>query len=125
MDNSAVTFDGQDFFIGGRHVVLPLSRRRETLDKGFSGLDGVLSVDLGLRERKIKQKGRLSAKSVEALISLTSEIMSYIDGQGYTLVGHNGVSYENVRMDSFVPGEITVGNQASCEYEIVYTQLSQ
>ena len=125
MDNNVITFDGQDFFIDGRHVVLPLSWRRDTVDKGFAGLDGVLSVDLGLRERKIKQTGRLTAKSVESLIALTQEIMDYIDGQGYTLVGHNNVSYENVRMDSFTPGEITVGNQACCEYEINYTQLSE
>jgi len=124
-DNSAITFDDQDFFIDGRHVVLPLSRRRATLDKGFAGLDGVLSVDLGLRERKIKQSGRLTAKSAEALIALIGRIMDYIDGQCYTLVARNDVSYENVRMDSFAPGEITVGNQAYCEYEIIYTQLSQ
>ena len=53
------------------------------------------------------------------------EITNYIDGQAYKLVDQHGTVYEQVRMDDFTNlGSITSANQAYCEYEIIYTQLS-
>ena len=102
-----------------------MSWRRETIDRGFAGLTGVMSLDLGGRERKLKQRGTLRADSVAALLSLTDEISSYIDSQTYELIDQNGYSYANVRMDNFtLQGPIETGNQACCDYEINYTQLS-
>jgi len=125
MNATTIMFDGRNIFGGGQHQLTPLSWRRETVDYGFSGLDGVVSIDSGLRGRKLKQHGTLTAKSVAALTELMETISGYIDGQGYKLVDQNGISYGNVRMDSFTPsGPVAVGNQACCEYEIRYTQLS-
>lgn len=124
MSNAAIQFDGQSFFHNGRHIVQPLSWRRDSIDRGFGGLDGVVSVDLGLRKRKLKQRGFLSALSVPALMQLIDDISAYIDGQCHTLVDQHGVSYSNARMDHFsLVGPIAVGNQVQGEYEIIYTQL--
>ena len=102
-----------------------MSWRRETIDRGFAGLTGVMSLDLGGRERKLEQRGTLRADSVAALMNLTDEISSYIDGQTYDLIDQNGFCYANVRMDSFtLQGSIEAGKQACCDYEINYTQLS-
>ncbi|MCK5270187.1 MAG: hypothetical protein KAJ46_05350 [Sedimentisphaerales bacterium] len=125
MSISGITFNDEKLFGVGEHKLKLLSWRRETIERGFAGLDGVVSIDLGLRERKLKQQGRLSAVSTAALLKLMKEITNYIDGQAYKLVDQYGTVYEQVRMDSFtVPGSITSANQACCEYEIIYTQLS-
>jgi len=118
-------FDGKELFGKGEHSLEVRSWRREGVDYGFAGLDGVLSVDLGRRERKLKQRGWLTAESVGALMRLMEEISGYIDGQSYELVDGGGICYGQVRMDSFtLLGSVTAGNQARCEYEIHYTQLS-
>ena len=125
MSGKAILFNSEKLFGGGGHTVVPMSWRRETFDKGFAGLNGVLSIDLGLRGRKIKQRGRLIANSIAAIAVLAESISNYIDGQAYTLVDQNCINYANVRMDSFEMLEpVATGNQACCEYEIVYTQLS-
>lgn len=126
MNGKKILFNNEMFFSIGRHVVIPQSWRRETVDRGFAGLNGVLSIDLGLRERQLKQKGRLIADSVTAMAKLIENISGYINGQAYTLIDQSGYSYANVRMDSFKLSEsVTLGNQACCDYEIVYTQLGK
>jgi hypothetical protein len=126
MSNTTIMFDSQAIFGAGRHVLQPMSWRRVSSDRAFSGLDGMMSVDLGLRERKLKQRGSLSAVSVAGLMQLVESISVYIDGQAYTLLDQHGVTYGNVRMDSFrLLGSIAVGNQSQCEYEITYTQLGR
>lgn len=126
MSNTTIMFDSQAIFGAGRHLLQPGSWRRESTDRGFAGLDGMMSVDLGLRERKLKQRGFLSAASIAGLMQLMANISAYIDGQGYTLLDQHGITYANVRMDSFrLLNPIAVGNQSQCEYEITYTQLGQ
>ena len=125
MNTVIIRFNNDDLFGIGRHAVEPMTWRRESVDSGFAGLNGVVSIDLGRRERKIKQRGCLRAVSVESMLQQIENISAYINGQAYTLVDQDGVSYANVRMDSFVLLEpISASNQASCEYEIMYTQLS-
>ena len=124
MSNTTIMFDSEALFGAGRHVLQPTSWRRESTDRGFAGLDGVMSVDLGRRERKLKQRGSLSTASIAALMELIESVSAYIDGQCYELLDQHGVEYSNVRMDSFrLLNPIAVGNQSQCEYEIVYTQL--
>lgn len=126
MSNTTIMFDSQAIFGAGRHLLQPGSWRRESTDHGFAGLDGMMSVDLGLRERKLKQRGFLSAASIAGLMQLMANISAYIDGQDYTLLDQHGITYANVRMDSFkLLSPIAVGNQSQCEYEITYTQLGQ
>ena len=125
MSVSSITFNDEKLFGAGEHKLKPLSWRREAIQRGFAGLDGVVSVDLGRRERKLKQQGRLSAVSTAALLKRMEEITNYIDGQAYKLIDQHGTVYEQVRMDDFtILGSITSANQACCEYEIIYTQLS-
>jgi len=125
MGISNIIFNDEKLFGVGEHKLKFLSWRRETIERGFAGLDGVVSVDLGRRERKLKQQGRLSAVSTAALLKRMEEITNYIDGQAYKLVDQNGMVYEQVRMDGFtVLRSITSANQACCEYEVIYTQLS-
>ncbi len=125
MNHSTIKFDNQDFFGKGQHTLRPMSWCRETVERSFAGLDGVVSTDLGCRERILKQRGCLSAESVIALTRLMENISAYIDGQCYDLVDQNEILYPHVRMDSFtLRGPISGGNQARCEYEIIYTQLS-
>ena len=125
MVNSTITFDGEALFGSGDHLVEPGSWQRSTLERGFGGLSGVVSVDLGRRQRKLKQRGTLSAASVPALLAMTERISAFIDGQAYEMVDQNGSSHGEVRMDSFtLVGSISLANQASCKYEIVYSQLA-
>lgn len=120
-----ITFNGETFFKGGEHTVRPLSWRREVKEQSFGGLNGAVSLDLGRRKRKLTQRGRLAADSKGALIKRMEEISEYIDGQVYELVDQDGIIFSQVRMDSFTRlSGITVANQAGCEYEIEYTQLS-
>ena len=126
MKGRTILFDWKALFGDGTDVIVPQSWRRETLERSFGGLDGVLSVDLGLRERALKQRGSLVAGSVGGLEARIGNISVYIDGQSYVLTDQNGFSYANVRMDRFALLEpIVTANQARCEYEIIYNQLSQ
>jgi hypothetical protein len=125
MSTAIITFDGAILFDKGEHTVEPLSWRREAVQRGFAGLDGVVSMDLGRRERKLRQRGQLVSASKASLLQLMELVASYIDGQAYDLIDQDGVFYAQVRMDSFtLRGPITAANQARCEYEIIYTQLS-
>ena len=125
MSKNSVTIDGQRIFGEGEHVLRPGSWQRKTIDQGFAGLDGVVSVDLGMRSRKLKQHGYISTGSVRALTELIDMICGYIDGGVHELVDQDGVSYASIRMDAFsLVGPISKGSRARCEYEAVYTQLS-
>ena len=125
MSNNTVTIDGLRVFGEGEHVLRAGSWQRKTIDQGFAGLDGVVSVDLGMRNRKLKQHGYMSAGNVRALTELIDAICVYIDGRVHELVDQDGVSYASVRMDAFsLVGPISKGSQARCEYEAIYTQLS-
>jgi hypothetical protein len=124
MNTNAIFFDSQRLFGSGLHSVIPQSWRRQVVERGFAGLNGLISIDLGRRGRKIKQTGRLAATSMTALKKMMDGISGYIDGQCYSLVDQNGIEYANVRMDSFDTSDpVVTANQVSCSYEISYTQL--
>jgi len=126
MADRAITFGGEAIFGRGEHRLEAGAWRRAQAEYGFAGLDGLASVDLGRRGRVLKQSGCLSAASVGALTALAERIAAWADGQAYTLVDERGVSYDNVRMDSFrLVGPMRSGAQACCDYEAVYTQLSE
>ena len=118
-------FDGKAIFGYGSHHLEVGSWRREHVDRGFCGLDGVLSFDLGRRERHFRQWGNLLSPNREGLQSLVSNINNYLDGQVYELTDDHETVYSNVRMDSFeLTKSIYSESPARCEYEIQYTQLS-
>ena len=125
MGRSTVKLDGNAVFGNGDHTIKPTSWGRESVQRGFAGLNGVLSIDMGQRERTLEQRGTLSADSLLSLRALQEDITTYIDGQSHELVDQEGLSYSNVLMDSFVLlGQLSLANRVSCEYKIIYTQLS-
>ncbi len=119
-----ITLDGQNLFEERMSEIELGSAGRDSIDRTIAGADGVLSIDLGARGRKIKQKGQLRAKSRTQLQEQISAISSYLDGNTYTLVTANGDDFDNLRMDSFETGkERTSGSGIVVDYEVVYTQL--
>jgi hypothetical protein len=121
------TLDGQKVFGESDESGLdiePGSISRDSIDKTVSGLDGVLSIDLGRRSRKIKQKGVLRAGSRKQMREKVNAMSAYIDGCTHKLVADSGEEFDNLRMDVFeVSKERASGGGLCCDYEIVYTQL--
>ncbi len=119
-----ITLDGQNLFDGQKFEIESESLRRDSVERTVAGLDGVLSIDLGKRSRKIKQKGVLRARSQSQMNERISSISAYMDGDTHTLVTSSGEEFGNLRMDVFkVTKERTAGSGLCCDYEIVYTQL--
>ena len=118
------TFDGQSLFDEQELKIEPASVSRDSIERTVPGLNGVLSIDMGGRGRKVKQKGVLRAKSRSQMNERISAISAYVDGDTHTLVTSNGEEFDNLRMDAFeVTKERASGNGFCCDYEIVYTQL--
>jgi hypothetical protein len=114
-----VLFDEQDFELQTG------SFSRDSLQRSVHGLDGVLSIDLGLRSRQIIQKGSLQAKSRTILDKRISAISAFIDGDIHKLLTGSGREYDNLRMDVFkVSNERISSIGVTVDYEIVYTQLN-
>jgi hypothetical protein len=119
-----VTLDEQDLFDEQQLEIEAGSISRDSIERAFAGLDGVLSIDMGGRSRKIKQKGLLQAKSRKQLNGRINAISAYMDGSTHTLARGDGDKLYNLRMDSFKVGkEGTGGMGIVVDYEIIYTQL--
>jgi len=116
--DSNILFDEQTLEISAG------SFSRDSIERTVPGLDGVLSIDLGRRGRKIKQTGTLRAKSRAQLDERISKIAAFMDGDTHTLRTGSGRELANLRMDSFKAGtEHADGTGIVVNYEIVYTQL--
>jgi len=121
----SVTLDGQRLFDEQQLEIEIDSLGRDSMERAIAGLDGVLSIDLGSRGRKIKQKGVLRAKSRSQMNEKTGAISAYMDGDTHTLITGSGETIDNLRIDIFKIGrERTDGGGLCCEYEIVYRQLA-
>ena len=124
MNAKTITFNGKMIFGHGDHTLQAGSWGRQTKERRFAGVDGVMSIDLGRGSRRLKQRGWLTAASRAALQKTCEETSAYIDGQAYELVDANGTVYANVRMDSFqLLAEVCAASPVRCEYEVTYTQL--
>ena len=120
----SVTLDGQNLFDEHQLEIEQDSLNRDSIERAVAGLDGVLSVDMGGRARKIRQRGTLRAKSRTQMNDRINVISAYMDGNTHTLVSNEGKKFDNLRMDSFkVSKERTGGSGIVVDYEIVYTQL--
>ncbi|MFC1780941.1 hypothetical protein ACFLZ8_01575 [Planctomycetota bacterium] len=120
----SMILDGNILFDERNLEISADSITRASKEKHITGLDGVLTIDLGRRSRKVKQTGTLRAKSRSELISRLDSISKYIDGTTHTLVSDDGAQFENLRMDSFkITSEGTDGAGVVVDYKIVYTQL--
>jgi hypothetical protein len=119
-----VTLDSQMLFDEQALEISSGSFNRDSIERTVPGLDGVLSIDLGLRGRKIRQIGTLRAKSRTQLDERISKIAVFIDGKTHTIVTNSGREFANLRMDSFKTGtEYADGSGIMVDYKIVYTQL--
>jgi hypothetical protein len=120
----SVTLDGQILFDEKTLEIGRGSISRASMERAIPGLDGVLSVDMGGRSRKIKQKGVLQAKSRLQMNDRISVISAYMDGKTHILVDSGGEEFDNLRMDVFKIGnQRTCGSSVVVNYKIVYTQL--
>jgi hypothetical protein len=119
-----VTLDAQMLFDEQALEISAGSFSRDSIERTVPGLDGVFSIDLGLRDRKIRQTGTLRAKSRAQLDERISKIAVFMDGDTHTLTTGSGREFANLRMDSFKAGtEHADGTGITVDYEIVYTQL--
>ena len=119
-----VTLDGQNLFDEQQLEIEQDSLNRDLIERAVAGLDGVLSIDMGGRSRKIRQRGILRAQSRTQMNARINAISAYMDGKTHTLITSDGEKFENLRMDSFkVSRERPSGNGIAVDYEIVYTQL--
>ena len=120
----STTLDGQNLFDEQQLEIELGSFSRDSIERAVAGLDGVLSIDMGGRGRRIKQRGVLRTKSRSQMNDRISAISAYMDGDAHTLVTSSGEEFGNLRMDAFkVAKERASGNGFCCDYEIVYTQL--
>lgn len=120
----STTLDEQILFDEQQLKIEVGSISRDSLERTVPGLDGMLSIDLGERDRKIKQKGTLRAMSRTQMSERMSAISACMDGDTHTLVTDDGQEFDNLRMDVFkVTNERTSGGGVAVDYEIVYTQL--
>jgi hypothetical protein len=118
------TLDAQMLFDEQTLEIRAESLSRDSTERIVPGLDGVLSIDLGLRGRKIRQTGTLRAKSRTQLDERISKITAFIDGNTHTLITDSGRKFTNLRMDSFKTGtEHVDGIGIVVDYEITYKQL--
>jgi hypothetical protein len=119
-----VTLDAQMLFDEQALEISADSFSRDSIERTVPGLNGVLSIDLGRRGRKIKQTGTLRAKSRAQLDERINKIAAFMDGNTHTLITNSGREFTNLRMDSFKPdSEHANGTGIVVNYEIVYTQL--
>jgi hypothetical protein len=120
----SVTLDGQILFDEQQFEMDSGSLSRASVERAVAGLDGVLSIDLGGRGRKLKQKGALRAQSRAQMDARIRAISAYVDGGTHALATSDGEQFDNLRMDVFkVSKERASGSGVAVDYEIVYTQL--
>ncbi|MEN6387206.1 MAG: hypothetical protein ABFD79_18660 [Phycisphaerales bacterium] len=99
------------------------SPKREILRRSAMGLDGEICIDLGLRGRKIVQKGILRSQNENELQRKIAEIAALIDGQLHTLKCPNGRIFSNMLIEQFETDPIIKsGAQASSSYQIIFIQ---
>jgi hypothetical protein len=119
-----VTLDAQTLFDEQALEITADSFHRDSVERTLPGLNGVLSIDLGQRGRKIRQTGTLRASSRTQLDERISKISAFMDGDTHTLITGSGREFANLRMDSFkTTAEHTDGTGITVDYEIIYTQL--
>jgi len=115
--------DGMDVFGSGPHSFRAGPWRRSVQRRAFAGLDGELTLDMGMRSRPIVQTGRLQAETATALRDLIDAIEAFIDGQPHTLTDNHGFTYADVLVESFEPkSPLRKGRGFFCEYEVRYRE---
>jgi hypothetical protein len=120
----SVNLDGERLFDGAATIEVE-SVKRESIERGAAGLDGVVSIDLGERGRKIRQTGEIRARSKAEMKEKIEVISAFIDGDTHILTDSEGQTFEDVRVDSVnIKNERVSGSGVVADYEIIYRQLT-
>jgi len=120
------TLDGKALFDEQELEIQIGSWERIRIERAVPGLDGIVSIDLGRRSRRIRQRGTLRAVGGIEMASRFNAIEALCDGDTHTLVTAEGRSYANVRVDALKQlGREVAGAGIAVAYEIVYTQLGE
>jgi len=99
------------------------SPQRSVIHRSAAGLDGQVSIDLGLRRRKLIQKGELVARNRAELQKKIDDVNEIIDGESHILKNTDGRVFENLLIEEFKTGKlINGGAHTSCQYQITYSQ---
>ncbi len=99
------------------------SPQRGVFQRSAAGLDGQVSIDLGLRGRKIIQKGEMRSQSQSGLQRQIDAINELIDGNSHILRCPDGRIFENLLIEEFKTGPlVSGGSHISCQYQITYNQ---
>ena len=110
-------------FDGPETVIRVGSWKRRNIEKTAAGLNGAISIELGLSCRNIVQEGVIGAISAQALSKKTANVNGKLDDSSHQL-SIDGEIFNNIRVDSFeVTGLRCSGANVFCEYKISYTQL--
>ena len=121
---SSGSLGGESLFSSGPGEVTPGPWLRETIRRGFAGLDGELAMDLGRRSRSIEQTGRLQAEDVPSLQAIIDAIDAKADGLSYTLIDGLGRTFDRVIIEKFsLKTPVRKGRGYWCDYSITYRQL--
>src|SRR5512135_1196261 len=94
------TLDGLRLFDESQLQIEAGSFKRHSIERAASMLDGVMSIDIGRRSRKIKQTDSIRAQSRTELDRKILAISDFMDGDVHTLATDSG-QYQNLRIDSF------------------------
>jgi hypothetical protein len=96
------SFGGASIF-GGAVSMTTADNPREKQINAYFGLSGLEVLDGGLRGRVTRVTGVLAGSSSAELAAAEATFRSFNDGKTRVLVDTLGVSWTNVRLDSFEP----------------------
>ena len=100
------------------------SWERDYKERSVIGLDGLVSIDLGRRGRKIEQSGKIFAISQSVLDERIDAVRGFFDGDSHT-VSIGGENFDNLRLDAFVvSNKRASGVGLVCDFVIKYKQLA-
>lgn len=115
--------DDKIFFDENSFELVIKSSQRKIIQRSAAGLDGQISIDLGLRGRKIIQKGLLRGQNQNSLQLQIDAINELLDGSLHNLKCPDGRIFENLLIEDFQTGQlINGGAHSSCQYQIIYNQ---
>ena len=99
------------------------SWERGSIDRSVAGLDGVVSVDLGRRSRKLVQSGIIRANSEEQLAEQIDSFALLVDSNEHTLTRGRSHVLTGLRVSNFVAGKVNrSGAGVWCDFEIRFVQ---
>ena len=96
------TFNGVSIF-GFQVKMQTVDNPRGQQINAFPGLSGRESLDQGLRGRFTNVEGRHFGSNISDLASVQETYRSFNDGRAYPLVDTRGLTWLNVKMESFEP----------------------